>query len=141
MAKRLIGKKELTKLFNDRSLLVEQALDNGLLIKSDICNATGLKMTILNAVFAENRELYARYTVLRRTVTDVAADNIVSIVMDKTHPKNYEASKEVLKNFKTDLDNTLEKKDGDEIRIETTGKATSPVKIVFGNTSKKDEDE
>lgn len=134
--KKLIGKRELSKLNEDRCLLVEEALSRDIITKSEICKATGLKMSVLNNVFTQNRKLYAKYCVIRRTITDVAADNIVEIVMDKTHPKNYDASKEVLKNFRTDLDDVLDSKET-EVLIENTGKAKSPVRIVFGNTSSK----
>lgn len=132
---KIIGKKELAKIFEERKVLVEQALELGKLTRKDICDATGLKMSDLNNLFGKDRELYSKYCILRRTVVDVAADNIVNAVMDPKHPKNYDASKEVLKNWKSDLDDILDSKDGDAIKIETLGKGKSPVKIVFGDTS------
>lgn len=131
MAKKLIGKRELNKILEDRTLLVQKALESGHITKIDICKATGLKIVALNNLFRDNRELYAEYVVLRRTITDIAADNIVAIVMDKTHPKNYDASKEIMKMYKTELDESLDAKDGDHIKIEGGGSG-SPINIVFG---------
>ena len=140
MGKKIIGKRELSKILEDRKILVEQALHLGKLTRKDICNATGLSMTELANLFQKDREIYHKYSIMRRTVVDVAADNIVNAVMDPNHPKNYDASKEVLKNWKSDLDDILDSRDGTEIKIEGGSNAKSPVKIVFGDTSSKKKD-
>lgn len=137
MKGKIIGKRELTKILEDRRMLVEQALELGHMTRKDICESTGLTMVQLANFFQKDRETYHKYSVMRRTVVDTAADNIVNIVMTPSHPKNYEASKEVLKNWKSDLDDILDGKDGTEIQIDGGGSAASPVKIVFCNTSSK----
>ena len=134
---KLMGKKEVKELGKKRAVLVRAAINKGHLIKSEILNATGLTMLQLNNLFQDNTELYAEYTVLRRTITDIAADNIVSIVMDKEHPKNYQASLEVMKTFKTDLDDTLDAKESSvSIDMPLGGKVKDPVTIVFSSGKK-----
>lgn len=130
-------KAEQTKLMQDRAALVRAALETGkFLTKSDISKATGLNLVQLKNLFQQDRNLYAEYVVIRRTITDIAADNIVAIINNPQHPQHFPASKYILQNFKSDFDETL---DGAEnvLSIEAGGKTKDPVKIVF-STGKKD---
>ena len=137
MEKRSIKNKrrEEEKLLTDRAARVRAALNANIMVRKEICNATGLTMLQLKNLFQKDRELFAEYAVLRKTIMDVAADNLVAIVNDPTHPHHFQASKEMLKNFKSDFDDTLEGVDS-ILNIQPSGKK-SKVKIVFSSTSSK----
>lgn len=139
MRKSLSKKKQKESLLKDRALLVKTALESGHSTRLAICKATGLTMVQLKNLFQEDREIYAEYVVYRKTIADIAADNIVTIINDPQHPQHFQASKYVLQNFKSDLDEVLES--GDSIlKIEQpSGGGKSKVKIVFSNTNTKEE--
>ena len=69
----------------------------------------------LTTFFENNQKMYRLYAQRRRELVDTAADNIQDIVEDKSHPSHYNASKYVLEHYKTDLDNILEQKGGDDV--------------------------
>jgi len=115
----------------DISFKVIAALDEGKMTRSDICEATGMKMYELNSFFSDDRETFAKYKIRRKTLTDIAADNIVDIINDPKHPKHYDASKYVLQNYKSDLDGILESEDTEIVIDNLPSKAKSSVKIVF----------
>ena len=131
-------KREEKKKLQNYVDLVRVALSKGKMLKKDICEATGLTIPTLNNVFRDDRELYAEYVVLRKTIMDIASDNLVAIVNDPTHPHHFQASKEMLKNFKSDFDSELESS-GDILKIESPGgKSKTAVKIVFSSTNSKE---
>tara|TARA_R110000796_G_scaffold154621_1_gene271317 strand:- start:5206 stop:5625 length:420 start_codon:yes stop_codon:yes gene_type:complete len=130
-------KREEEKLLKDRAELVRAALQSGKMIKKEICDATGLSMVELKNLFQIDREIYAEYVVLRKTIMDIAADNIVAIVNDPQHPQHFQASKELLKNFKSEFDETLESSDN-VLQINPTSRSQkNRVKIVFSQTKGK----
>ena len=119
------------QVLKDKALLVNKAMEAGKTTRSEICDATGMSLTELGDFFKYDRDTFAKWQVYRRSIKDLAADNIVTIIKDKTHPKHYDASKYILQNYKSDLDDVLESGDG---IIEIDGnspKAKSSVKIVF----------
>lgn len=129
--------REAEKKMKDTILRIEAALDKGLSTRTDIAKAAGIKISQLAQIFNKNRELYAKYCVVRKTIVDLASDNIMDIVADKEHPKNYDASKWVVTNYKSDLDSTLESKDGEGLDIEVEGGSKKrPVVIRFGKKNK-----
>lgn len=128
---------EKTKLMQDRAELVRAAMEIGNCVtKTDICKATALSMVILNNLFTEDRKLYAEYVILRKTITDIAADNITAIVNNKEHPQHFQASKYILQNFKSDFDETLDGSDNVLQISPTSGKRSNAVKIVFSSNKK-----
>jgi len=135
MPKRMKNKeRELTKLMQKRILLISAALDSDITTKEELCKVTELSRTQLNLIFKENPELYARYCVLRKLLVEIASDNISAIVEDRGHPKNYDASKWVVTNFKSDLDSVLESKE-ESLDVEINGSGNSkasPITIRFG---------
>jgi hypothetical protein len=59
--------------------------------------------------------------------------------MDPKHPKNYDASKYIATNYKSDIDSSLESKDEDSIEVEVGGTENSrPVVIRFGKKNKEE---
>lgn len=133
MAKPMRNKeREKSKLLKERSLLIDAAIEDGHVLRGDISKATGLPLHTVSDTLTKNRELNAKYKIRRRTINDLAVDNIHGIIMDPKHPKNFEASKLIFGKFKNDLDETLERVDGElDIQIDSEG-VVSPVKIVFG---------
>ena len=125
--------------------LINDALDGGLTTRADIALQAGLKLHELSILFKEESALYAKYCIIRQTIVDMASDNLMDIVADKAHPKNYDASKHVLTNYKSDLDSILQSKDGEgemEVEIGGTGKSkASPITIRFGKKKKSEDDE
>lgn len=100
---------------------IEEAMDQGASTKKQISEKSGIKIAELNKIFKEEKELYRRFCETRRTIVDLAADNIYDIVEDQTHPKNAEVSKWVLNHYKSDLDATLESKNDEEVEVEIDG--------------------
>ena len=141
MAKPMRNKKrQESKLLESRVLLIDKAMDEGFLTKTDIAKATGLKIWDVVNTFTRDRELYAKFCIRRRTLVDTAADNIQAIVNDKDHPQNYQASKFVVSTYKSDLDEILESKDIDDISVLVEGgESSSPVTIVFGKKKQEEE--
>lgn len=125
------------ELLETHAALVKKALENDLTTRSAISQATGLKLWQISDLFKENKEIYAEYTVRRRTLVDTAADNIHDIVMDKDHPQHFSASKYVLSKYKSDLDSILEASEEAGISLEIGGGAggrestANPIKISF----------
>ena len=141
MAKRMKNKeRELTKLTKERLLLVNSAMDDfNCITKSDISKKTGLSLTILNNLISGNRELNAKYVILKRQITDIASDNIVDIIKNKDHPQNFQASKYVLQKYKNDLDDSLESSENLGFEISADRKSNSSINIVFGKKSEDNE--
>ena len=127
--------------------LIEMALSDDCTTKKAICKYTKFKLATINAIFRNDKELYAKYCIARRTLVDLAADNVAEIVADQKHPKNYNASIYVLQNYTSDLDDALESKKlaGDielEISANGTGKSNAnPIKIVLGKRPDVQEEE
>ena len=143
MAKRMKNKERVeAKLLRDRTLLVEKAMEEGFATKKDIAKATGLKMWDIGNLFAKDRELYAKFCVRRKTIVDMASDNIYNIIQDADHPQNFQASKWALTNFKSDLDDALDAKDTEGIiEIEGGASSASPVVIKFGKSKQSNDEE
>lgn len=114
-------------------LLVRASMKLGFSTKSDIANTANMKIWELNDVFQADKELYAEFCIMRKTLVDVAADNLQDILYDKGHPQNFQATKYVLEKYKSDLDSNLEAKDATEIGLTIGGAGSpSPVRITFG---------
>lgn len=124
--------KELTEAVSNYSLLIDKALDEDISTKSGLCKATGLKLYQINNVFQKNKDLYARFKVIRGTLADKAADNLSNILDSPGHPSHFAATKYVLQTYKTDLDDSMETKKSDGFEIETGKGGKSPIKIKFG---------
>jgi hypothetical protein len=110
------------------------ALNEGKLTRREICKATGLTIFDLNNLFKNDRELFAAYTVRKKLIADMAADNIMEIVNDPSHPQHFQASKFILTKYKSEFEDILESVDSQEIAVEVagTGEAAPPVIIRFG---------
>lgn len=118
----------------NRAKLVTAALDQGYTSRKEICKAANITLFDLSNLFKADRDVFAAYQVRKRTLIDVATDNIQSIVEDPNHPQHYQASKYVLDNFKSEFDEVFETKESGEIVINPgeEGSTGSPVTIVFG---------
>lgn len=126
------------KLLETRADLVRAALESGHISRKDICRATGLKLHELANLFTKDRKVYGEYVVRRKTISDIASDNILDIVNDPTHPQHFQASKYILATYKSDLDEVLEDRTGEDISVMLGSESKgSPITINFG---KKKED-
>lgn len=124
------------KLLNTRAALVRAALEAGQISRKDICNATGLQMHELANLFTRDRDVYGEYVVRRKTISDIASDNILDIVNDPTHPQHFAASKYILSTYKSDLDEVLESQSDNDVSIQVGGESkASPIQITFGKKS------
>ena len=84
-------------------------------------------------LFTQDREVYGEYVVRRKTILDIASDNILDIVNDPTHPQHFQASKYILSTYKSDLDDVLESQTESEMNINVGGESgASPINITFG---------
>ena len=125
--------RQVKKLLKTRAALVRAALESGHITRKDICNASGLKMHDLANLFTQDREVYSEYVVRRKTISDIASDNILDIVNDPTHPQHFAASKYILSTYKSDLDDVLESQSQDQVGITVGGDSkASPINITFG---------
>ena len=130
-------REEGTKL-ERRARMVRAAMDVGYYLRKDICKVTEMKLHELRGVLAKDKKLYAEYKVRKRSVMDMASDNIYDIVSDPNHPKNYDASKYMLTQFKSEYDEILDGKDGDDMSVSVNDAGMgNGFKITF---SKKKED-
>jgi hypothetical protein len=121
------------RLLKTRAALVRAALEAGQISRKDICNATGLKMHELANLLTLDREVYGEYVVRRKTISDIASDNILDIVNDPKHPQHFQASKYILSTYKSDLDDVLESQQESEMNISVGGvSGDSPINITFG---------
>ena len=131
------SKRKEAKLLESRAEFVRAALEAGHISRKDICKATGLQMHELANLFTQDRKVYGEYVIRRRTISDVASDNILDIINDPQHPQHFAASKYILTTYKSDLDEVLEDKDDEAMNISIGGKSkASPVTIKFGNSKK-----
>jgi hypothetical protein len=133
MAKSMRNKiREQSKLVEDRTNIVRAALDAGCYTRSSILKATGLKAHELTNLFTSEKELAAEYTVKKKLMATIAADNIFDILNDPSHSQNFAASKYILQNYKSDIDDTLEPMAGDlELTLPGSGEASEQVVIKF----------
>lgn len=131
------GKRKERKLLETRADLVRAALESGAISRKEICRATGLKLHELANLFTKDRKVYGEYVVRRRTITDVASDNIMDIVNDPSHPQHFQASKYILSTYKSDLDEVLESQESSDLEINISGEGSkSPIQINFGSEKK-----
>lgn len=133
-------KRKEKKLLETRAALVRAALNEGKLSRKDICEATDLKLHELTNLFTKDRDIYSEYVVRRRTIADIASDNILDIINNPDHPQHFQASKYILQNHKTELDDVLDSKGESEIEVEIKGDSTytSPVTIKFSSNKDKE---
>ena len=76
----------------------------------------------------------------RKTISDIASDNILDIVNDASHPQHFAASKYILSTYKSDLDEVLEDKSGEDISVLVGDNAKgSPITINFGKPRQKED--
>ena len=87
-------------------------------------------------LFTNDRKVYGEYVVRRKTISDIASDNILDIVNNPEHPQHFAASKYILTTYKSDLDEVLESQDESEIAVTLGGTSkASPITINFGKKS------
>jgi hypothetical protein len=91
-----------------------------------------MRLWELNEVFAADTDLYSEFCIMRKTLVDVAADNLQDILHNREHPQNFQATKYVLEKYKSDLDSNLEAKDPGELGLTIGDGSPSPVRITFG---------
>ena len=122
-------------LLEDKKLRIREAIKQGIVLNRDLANVAGIKMHDLKNIFTNDRTLYAEFCVAKKTIENLAADNIYKIVEDETHPKNYDASKFIIQNFKTEMDDILDGKNGEMLDIEIGGNSDGGgITLKFGNS-------
>lgn len=118
MQKIRVSAAERKAILEEKERLITAALENNATTRKEISDQTKLQLWDINNVLNNNKELWAMYAVRRRTLIDVAADNIATIVNDKDHAQHFAASKYVLSKYKSDLDVILESNEEESIEIE-----------------------
>ena len=140
MARMKNGKRNLQELRDKHVELAKDAIEDGISSRKELASHIGIKLSELSSLFKEEADIYKLFCDVRRTIVDLASDNLYDVVADKEHPKNYDASKWVVANYKSDLDASLESKDDDGIEIQVDGgKKRKPTLIKFKNTKKDNE--
>jgi hypothetical protein len=140
MAKRMKNlDRDREKKKSDKMEMLNACLNEGISTRRELAKLSGFTLIQLNQLFHKDRELYAKFCLIRRQMVDIATDNIMDILMDPKHPKNYDASKYIATNYKSDIDSSLESKDEDSIEVEVGGTENSrPVVIRFGKKNKEE---
>mgnify|MGYP003649647222 CR=1 FL=1 len=105
--------REQSKLVEERTMIVKAALDAGCYTRSSIMKATGLEKHELANLLASEKELAAEYLVKKKLMAVISADNIFDIINDPKHKDFFQASKYILQNYKSDIDESLEPMSGD----------------------------
>ena len=142
MARQMSNSKRAKEKRNrERKAFFQEAIADGHTSRRDICKSMGISSFDLTEFFEENPKSYKLYSSRRREQVDVAADNLQDIVEDKTHPQHFQASKYVLDHYKTDLDNILEIKDGDDVGSSSVSVDTGSGVIIKFTTEKEKEKE
>ena len=131
------SKRAKDKRNRERKILFQEAIADGHTSRRDICKAMGISSFDLTEFFEENPKTYKLYASRRRELVDTAADNLQDIVDDRTHKDHYQASKYVLDNYKSDLDNILDNKE-DSSTIGQTGSLDTGSGVVIKFTVDKD---
>lgn len=143
MAKRMQNKRREAKEAREKLIReIREAMKLGLLTRKEIAKSVGIKETQLSQIFHKEKELYAKFCVMRRSIVDIATDNLFDVVRDRKHPKNTDISKWVVQNYKSDLDDSLEEKEGEgfEVEVGEGGSKKRPTVIRFGYKNKKSDD-
>lgn len=126
---------ELEKRVSD----IDAAIEAGAISYTQIQKVTGYTMTNIRTVFKKDEELYKKFKKALMAVQLQAVSNMIDILMDQSHPKNYEASKTFLGKYKTEFDDVFEKQDEDEGSYEIKTPKGCPVQINFTPQSKTEE--
>lgn len=124
----------------DNIALIKAAIENDNSTYRQITEVTGLNNWKIKDLFTKHADLYALYKVRRKMLVEMAADNIQSIIEDKNHPQHFAASKYVLQNYKSDLDEVLDTREDDDTDLEMSIEGGAGVVINFGKKPKKIED-
>lgn len=135
MAKNMKNPRRVKQTELDKKVYkIELALDQGATTKKRIGEHTKFKLATINEVFKQDKNLYRKFCEIRKTIVDLAADNVMDIVADQDHPKCAEMSKWVLNHYKSDLDETLDAKDSEDVEVEIGegGRGNRPTVIRFG---------
>ena len=119
---------------------IAAALDAGIKTRRKLEDATGINQNQQNDVFKADPVLYARYRLGLSNMLETAADNVQEIISDPDHPQHYQASVYVLKNYKNELDKTLEPKGSEEIEIEVDAKKLNKPTIIRFSRPAQDKD-
>lgn len=127
----------LTERQEEVRLLVEKTLEINPTITTlrQISVTTGASIHEIDKVFQMCPELKAEFTVRRRSLANLAADNIHEIVNNFNHPQNFQASKFIVQTYKSDLDEDLVPKLNTELDFDIKNGQISPVKITFSTKS------
>lgn len=134
-------KKKKDKLELDKGL-IRAALEANVTTLRKIKELTGLSKIRITKILDDDKELRGMYMIRRKMMLNTAVDNIQDIVDDFKHPQNYQASKYLIGEYKSDLDVIFDKKDVEdfsaEISMDNDG---APVVISFGKNKEKQNDE
>ena len=130
-------KRDLQEVRDSHIELAKEAIESGISSRKELAGHIGIKLSELSLLFKEEPDVYKLFCEVRRTIVDLASDNLYDVVADKEHPKNYDASKWVVANYKSDLDESLESKSDDGVEIEVSnGRKRKPTLIKFKKTNK-----
>ena len=96
MTKMKNRKRDLQELRSNHIGLAKEAIENGISSRKELAGHIGIKLSELSLLFKEESDVYALFCEVRRTIVDLASDNLYDVVADKEHPKNYDASNQTL---------------------------------------------
>lgn len=149
-AQNMAGKKGVDPTeeeLDTRQQKIEDAIDAGILSYVKIAKASKLTVSNLQTVFKKRPELHKKYRVALLSIQAIAESNLIDVIMDPKHPKNYEATKYFLSKYKVDMDTIFEKADSTSSDIEVNvvpnpdDSKGSIIKINFTSQSKRSQEE
>lgn len=105
---------------------IDKTLKSGKAVftKRDLAKVAGLTEDRTYRTLDRYPELEEARLQLAKDIPNIAMQNIVNILTDENHPKQFEASKEIIKRYKTKLDDIAElaKDDGLALDFNQDGK-------------------
>lgn len=130
------GRRPTPEEIQERSIMIEDALDAGALSWVDIQKATELSNTNIRTVFKYNPELHKKYRIQLMQLKTQASANIINAVCDPNNKDHFRATELFLRKYKTDLDEIFERHpDGPGFsitQVDKEGNESKPqIKITF----------
>lgn len=124
---------------------IKGALEAGALSYTAISKHTELTIKQIQDVFEKRIECYAFYRRCIMRNKAIAADNVLSFMGDRDHPKCWEATRFFASKYKTELDDIFQRDRDDEVQVSVDLKDKqnegNKINIIFSSQSKKANEE
>ena len=126
MSKRDEKEKAATALRRDRENkrvydLVMDSVVSGNVETKEISKDTGISTYKVDKCIRENASISEKFYESRKGATSIATENMLAILNDRFHSKNWEVTKYVLSNFENETSKFMTEKDNGTVLLGTEG--------------------